>query len=172
MTSRKLLHLLFITFFFFKLNFPSCGGAAEDFSFDFASFSLQNLTLLGDSYLRNGVVGLTRELGIPSSSSSSVLCTTPIPFFNPETNISASFSTRFSFSITNASPGSFGDGLAFFLSSDSQTLGSSGGYDILIRFQLLSILKGNRSIIEYLQHAKSLADSHFEPTNQPNNQSN
>ncbi|KAF9589298.1 hypothetical protein IFM89_022368 [Coptis chinensis] len=128
MTSRKLLHLLFITFFFLKLNFPSCGEAAEDFSFDFASFSLRNLTLLGDSYLRNGVVGLTRELGVPSSSSGSVLCTTPIPFFDPETNISASFSTRFSFSITNASPGSFGDGLAFFLSSDSQTLGSSGGY--------------------------------------------
>ncbi|KAK4487430.1 hypothetical protein RD792_005933 [Penstemon davidsonii] len=89
---------------------------------------MRNLTLLGDSYLRNGVVGLTRELTVPSSSSGSVIYNYPISFFDPETNITASFSTRFSFSIDNINPSSFGDGLTFFLSPNNQTLGSPGGY--------------------------------------------
>ncbi|CAK9145109.1 unnamed protein product [Ilex paraguariensis] len=102
--------------------------SAKHMSFDFPSFSPRNFTLLGDSYLRRGVIGLTRELGVPSSSSGSVFYNYPIAFFNQELNITASFSTKFSFFINNRNPTSFGDGLAFFLSPDNQTLGSPGGY--------------------------------------------
>ncbi|KAK8527093.1 hypothetical protein V6N12_054319 [Hibiscus sabdariffa] len=87
-----------------------------------------NLTLLGDSHLKNGVVGLTREIGVPSSSSGSLIYGNPIRFFDQESNITASFSTSFSFAINSLNPGSFGDGLTFFLSPDNQILGSPGGY--------------------------------------------
>ncbi|RAL41044.1 hypothetical protein DM860_008742 [Cuscuta australis] len=121
MLPRKLLTFsLFIFFFFFSIS--------HCFIFDFPSFSLRNLTLLGDSYLRNGVVGLTRELGVPASSSGSVIYNNPVRFLDQESNVTASFTTRFSFSIGNVNPASFGDGLAFFLSGDNQTLGSPGGY--------------------------------------------
>ncbi|KAL4312459.1 hypothetical protein GQ457_01G007130 [Hibiscus cannabinus] len=108
-------------------NFSSL-TLSENTSFDFPSFSLRSLTLLGDSHLRNGVVGLTREIGVPSSSSGSLVYGNPIRFFDQESNITASFSTSFSFSINSLNPGSFGDGLTFFLSPDNQTLGSPGGY--------------------------------------------
>lgn len=101
---------------------------AQNVSFDFPSFNVRNLTLLGDSYLRKGVLGLTRELGVPSSSAGTVIYNNPIKFFDPEANLTASFSTRFSFTISNVNPTSYGDGLSFFLSPDNQTLGSPGGY--------------------------------------------
>lgn len=102
---------------------------SEDVTFHFSSLSLRNLTLLGDSYLRNGVVGLTRETGVPSSSSGTVIYNTPIPFFDRNSNSAASFSTRFSFTVDNVNRvSSFGDGLSFFLSPDNQILGSPGGY--------------------------------------------
>ncbi|OVA10820.1 Protein kinase domain [Macleaya cordata] len=124
---RRDLLLLFSLYIFFGSFFiPST--IADNLKFEFPSFSLRNLTLIGDSYLRNGVIGLTRELNVPSSSSGSIICNTPITFFDRNTNISASFSTKFSFSITNVNPGSFGDGLAFFISPDNQTIGSTGGY--------------------------------------------
>ncbi|XP_043693585.1 probable L-type lectin-domain containing receptor kinase S.7 [Telopea speciosissima] len=121
--------ILFLSLFVFFYKFSTVPIAvAENVRFDFSSFGIRNLTLLGDSYLRDGVVGLTRELSVPTSSSGSVICNLPISFFDPETNSSASFSTRFSFAITNVSPSSYGDGLAFFLSPDNQTLGSPGGF--------------------------------------------
>ncbi|KAJ0989691.1 hypothetical protein J5N97_008047 [Dioscorea zingiberensis] len=98
------------------------------FSFDFGSLSIRNLTLLGDSYLRSGSVGLTRDSGVPSSSSGSLLFNLPIPFIDPSSNVSASFFTRFSFSITNPSPGSSGDGLAFFVSPHNRTLCNPGAF--------------------------------------------
>lgn len=101
---------------------------AKNVSFDSASFSFSNLTLLGDSYLRNGVIGLTKETGVPSSSAGSVILNLPIQFFDPVTNTSASFSTKFSFSITNQNPGSFGDGLTFFISPSNSSLGATGGF--------------------------------------------
>ncbi|XP_078160373.1 concanavalin A-like lectin protein kinase family protein [Carex rostrata] len=100
----------------------------KNVSFDSASFSFSNLTLLGDSYLRNGVIGLTKETGVPSSSAGSVILNLPIQFFDPVTNTSASFSTKFSFSITNQNPGSFGDGLTFFISPSNSSLGATGGF--------------------------------------------
>ncbi|KAF2288949.1 hypothetical protein GH714_022993 [Hevea brasiliensis] len=50
---------------------------ANNVSFDFSSLTLRNLTLLGDSYLRNGVVGLTRDVTVPSSSSGTVIYNIP-----------------------------------------------------------------------------------------------
>ncbi|XP_042479205.1 probable L-type lectin-domain containing receptor kinase S.7 [Macadamia integrifolia] len=130
--GRVLRFWLFLVFFYeFSTVQPAAAAAAaaaENIRFDFSSFTIRNFTLLGDSHLRDGVVGLTRELGVPSSSSGSVICNLPISFFDTETNISASFSTRFSFVITNVNPSSFGDGLVFFLSDDNQTLGSPGGF--------------------------------------------
>lgn len=65
---------------------------------------------------------------MPSSSSGTVIYNDPIQFSGEESNFTASFSTRFSFSINNVNPASIGDGLAFFLSPDNRTLGSPGGY--------------------------------------------
>ncbi|EYU33707.1 hypothetical protein MIMGU_mgv1a022261mg [Erythranthe guttata] len=129
MNPRKLLVFLIFPIIF---NLASAATAAahspENVNLDFPFFTLRNLTLLGDSYLRDGVVGLTRQLGVPSSSSGAAIYNNPIPFFDPETNTTASFSTRFSFSIDNVNPTSFGDGLTFFISPNNQTLGSAGGY--------------------------------------------
>ncbi|CAA2972198.1 probable L-type lectin-domain containing receptor kinase S.7 [Olea europaea var. sylvestris] len=124
MSPRKLLVFLILINLSVHPDYVSSANVNLDFPF----FTFRNITLLGDSYLRNGVIGLTRELGVPSSSSGTVIYNHPVAFFDPETNITASFSTRFSFSIDNVNPSSFGDGLAFFLSPNNQTLGSPGGY--------------------------------------------
>ncbi|XP_010545277.1 PREDICTED: probable L-type lectin-domain containing receptor kinase S.7 [Tarenaya hassleriana] len=121
MSPRKLLVLYFL---WMVLSMAK----SENVDFTFDSFTIRNLTFLGDSHLRNGVVGLTRELGVPSSSSGTVIYNTPLRFHDPDSNTTASFSTRFSFSVQNLNPTSSGDGLAFFLSPDNQTLGSPGGY--------------------------------------------
>ncbi|KAE8679163.1 putative L-type lectin-domain containing receptor kinase S.7 [Hibiscus syriacus] len=102
--------------------------SAESTSFNFPFFTVRNITLLGDSHLKNGVIGLTRETDVPFSSSGTLIYNYPIRFFDQESNITASFSTRFSFSITSPYPSSYGDGLTFFLSPDNQILGSPGGY--------------------------------------------
>ncbi|OMP04230.1 hypothetical protein COLO4_09838 [Corchorus olitorius] len=125
MLSRNLLVFLLLLFTFNE--FPSL-ASAENTTFDFPYFTFWNFTLLGDSHLKNGVVGLTRELGVPSSSSGSLIYNNPIQFFDQESNITASFSTRFSFAINNVNPSSFGEGLTFFLSPDNQTIGSPEGY--------------------------------------------
>ncbi|KAI3769198.1 hypothetical protein L6452_00298 [Arctium lappa] len=119
-------HLVFLMISLTIFTFSS----SQNISFHFQSLSLRNLTLLGDSYLRNGVVGLTRESGVPSSSSGTVIYNNPIPFFDPTTNSTASFSTKFSFTVNNVNreASSFGDGLSFFISPDPETLGSPGGY--------------------------------------------
>ncbi|GMN62341.1 hypothetical protein TIFTF001_031417 [Ficus carica] len=154
MPPRKLLVFLFLflLFFFFQ-------SSAQNVSFDFPSFTLRNFTLLGDSYLRNGVLGLTRELGVPSSSAGTVIYNNPIRFYDPETNSTASFSTKFSFAITNVNPGSSGDGLSFFLSPENRTLGSPGGYLGLVNS---SQLTQNKFVaIEF----DTRMDLHFEDPN-------
>ncbi|XP_051128595.1 probable L-type lectin-domain containing receptor kinase S.7 [Andrographis paniculata] len=115
----NLLLLLLLSF----LILPA--AATENVNLEFPFFTFSNLTLLGDSYLQNGVVGLTRELHLPSSSSGSAVYTNPITLFDPDSGAIASFSTKFSFSIDNNDPSSFGDGLAFFLSPNNHT---HGGY--------------------------------------------
>ncbi|KAB5534476.1 hypothetical protein DKX38_017562 [Salix brachista] len=118
---------LFILFNLIK-DPPLVLASRGSVSFEFPSFNLRNLTLLGDSYLRRGVIGLTRDVTVPSSSSGTLIYDSPIPFSDQESNTTASFSTRFSFSILDVNENSYGDGLSFFLSQDNQTLGSPGGY--------------------------------------------
>ncbi|OEL32051.1 putative L-type lectin-domain containing receptor kinase S.7 [Dichanthelium oligosanthes] len=108
----------------------SAAAEAKNVSIDSATLSFADLTLLGDSFLRNGSVGLTRDTGVPSSSAGSVLCTQPVAFRGP-TNATAvaSFAARFSFVIANPNAGAAGgDGLAFFISPGRATLGATGGY--------------------------------------------
>ncbi|CAN4103910.1 unnamed protein product [Withania somnifera] len=104
--------LHFLIFFNFLLLVSS-----QNCSFDLQSFTLRNFTLLGDSYLRNGVVGLTRELQVPSSSSGSLIYNNPILFFDQETKKMVSFSTRFAFSVNNVNPTSPGGFLGLVNSS-------------------------------------------------------
>ncbi|KAK1584602.1 hypothetical protein Q3G72_034341 [Acer saccharum] len=99
MAPRKFLDFFFLCFsFFFLFKFSvvvfADNNNNNNVSFNFPSFTLRNVTLLGDSYLRNGVIGLTRELGVPSSSSGTVVYNNPVPFFDQDTNTTASFSTR------------------------------------------------------------------------------
>ncbi|XP_010483054.1 PREDICTED: probable L-type lectin-domain containing receptor kinase S.7 [Camelina sativa] len=127
--SRKLL-VLFFTWITALSMSNQVFVSSENVNFAFKSFTIRNLTFLGDSHLRNGVVGLTRELGVPDTSSGTVIYNAPIRFYDPESNTTTSFSTHFSFSVQNLNPDptSAGDGLAFFLSHDNDTLGSPGGY--------------------------------------------
>ncbi|KAI4307859.1 hypothetical protein L6164_030993 [Bauhinia variegata] len=120
--------IIILLFFFAIFGFLDPAVLAEKTSFQFPSFPLRDISLLGDSYLRNGVIGLTRSIDVPSSSSGAVIYNNPITFFDPETNTTASFSAKFTFSINNVNPSSFGDGLTFFLSPSNRTLGSPGGY--------------------------------------------
>ncbi|KAL0443275.1 UNVERIFIED_CONTAM: putative L-type lectin-domain containing receptor kinase S.7 [Sesamum latifolium] len=115
-------------FFIFFIICSHSLVSSENFTLEFPVFTPQDFTLLGDSTLRSGAVRLTREFHLPSSSSGSIIYNHPIAFFNPETKVTASFSTRFSFSVDNINPSSYGDGLAFFLSPNNRTLGSPGGY--------------------------------------------
>lgn len=110
-------------------------AAAKNVTLDSAILSFADLTLLGDSFLRNGSVWLTRDTDVPSSSAGTVLCTQPVAFRGPDATASnataavASFAARFSFVIANPNAGAAGgDGIAFFISPDRTTLGATGGY--------------------------------------------
>ncbi|TQD72495.1 hypothetical protein C1H46_041968 [Malus baccata] len=65
MAPRKLLD--FWVLIFFLIAFFISRGFAENVNFYFPYFNFRNLTFLGDSHIQNGVVGLTRELIVPSS---------------------------------------------------------------------------------------------------------
>ncbi|KAJ0046677.1 hypothetical protein Pint_03852 [Pistacia integerrima] len=159
MPPRKFLDFFMLLFFF--LNFLSFNLVlAINVSFNFPSLTLRNLTLLGDAYLRNGVIGLTRELGVPSSSSGTLVYNNPVTFFDQETNSTASFNTKFTFSINNVNPGSYGDGLAFFISPDDQILGSAGGYLGLVNSSQLT--KNKFVAIEF----DTRLDAHFNDPNE------
>ncbi|KAF8723765.1 hypothetical protein HU200_021741 [Digitaria exilis] len=113
----------------------STAAGPRNVSIDSATLSLADLTLLGDSFLRNGSVGLTRDTGVPSSSAGSVLCTQPVAFRSGAANATstsaatASFAARFSFVIANPNAGAAGgDGIAFFVAPGRATLGATGGY--------------------------------------------
>ncbi|KAI4975599.1 hypothetical protein ZWY2020_049206 [Hordeum vulgare] len=109
----------------------SSAGKNSSVSIDSATLSFSDLTLLGDAFLRNGSVGLTRDTGVPSSSAGTVLCTRPVALRGngSSNNATASFAARFSFVVANQNAGSTGgDGIAFFISSDRATLGATGGY--------------------------------------------
>ncbi|CAB4319655.1 unnamed protein product [Prunus armeniaca] len=91
----------------------------------------------GDAYINNNAISLTQELTTcPSSSSSSTTSgigrafyAYPIRFLDSKTNATASFLCRFSFSITRSSQlCSCGDGIAFVITPDVDSLSSSRGY--------------------------------------------
>ncbi|CAK8565753.1 unnamed protein product [Lathyrus sativus] len=103
-----------ITLLFFFL-FPTT--LSQNTTFTFPSFTLRNITLLGDSFLHDGVVGLTRSTTVPASTSGTLLYNNPISHIP---NSSFSFSTNFTFSITNSNPNppsSSPNHFSFFLNS-------------------------------------------------------
>ncbi|KAK4432437.1 L-type lectin-domain containing receptor kinase VIII.1 [Sesamum alatum] len=112
----------FVLFFFFSCNVLA---ATE---FDFGSLTLSSLKLLGDAHLSNGSVRLTRDLGVPNSGSGKVLYSKPVKFRRAGVQSPASFSTSFSFSVTNLNPSSIGGGLAFVISPDDEFVGDAGGF--------------------------------------------
>ncbi|XP_031253576.1 L-type lectin-domain containing receptor kinase VIII.1 [Pistacia vera] len=95
--------------------------------FDFGTLTLSSLKLIGDAHMNNGSVRLTRDLTVPYSGSGKVFYSQPVRFREPGTHSPTSFSTFFSFSISNLNPSSIGAGLAFVISPDDDTLGSAGG---------------------------------------------
>lgn len=96
--------------------------------FDLGTLTLSSLKLLGDAHLNNGTIKLTRELSVPTSTAGKALYGKSVKFRHPETTSPASFTTYFSFSVTNLNPSSIGGGLAFVISPDEEYIGSSGGY--------------------------------------------
>ncbi|KAK9068483.1 hypothetical protein SSX86_012597 [Deinandra increscens subsp. villosa] len=113
---------------FLLLIYFSGHAFAGTISFNFESLSLNTLKLLGDAHLVNTSIMLTRELAVPNSGAGAILYKTPIRFKRTGTNIPASFTTFFSFSISNLNPDSIGGGLAFLISPEDETIGNSGGY--------------------------------------------
>ncbi|XP_050208095.1 L-type lectin-domain containing receptor kinase S.6 [Mercurialis annua] len=108
-----------------------------------------NVTLYEDAHFRNNAISLTQEHGCsppPPSSSSSPTTTFlfsdpstysgvgrafylyPIRFLDSTTSLPASFSCKFSFSIIKSPLCSFGDGLAFLITSNAQSFSLSNGY--------------------------------------------
>ncbi|CAL5038067.1 unnamed protein product [Urochloa decumbens] len=137
--AAAVLRSLPLILLFLSLTAPPAAAAAalstapapaKNATIDSATLSLADLTLLGDSFLRNGSVGLTRDTGVPSSSAGSVLCTQPVALRGPtNATAAASFAARFSFVIDNPNAGAAGgDGIAFFVSPSRAALGATGGY--------------------------------------------
>ncbi|OMO73514.1 hypothetical protein COLO4_27058 [Corchorus olitorius] len=118
--------VIFLALFFlcFALNSNETIATTE---FDFGTLTLSSLKLLGDAHLNNGSVRLTRDLQVPNSGSGRVLYSKPVRFRQPGTHYPCSFSTFFSFSVTNLNPDSIGGGLAFVISPDGDFLGAAGG---------------------------------------------
>ncbi|KAL7217748.1 hypothetical protein ACSBR2_011061 [Camellia fascicularis] len=123
MHPRTLL-VLSLLFFLFNSSHPP-QVSSENIIFDFPSFTLRNPTLLGDAYLRNGLIGLTRDLPVPSSSSGTAIYNYPIHSSIPTP-------------IPHLNPTSFGDGLCFFLSPENRNLGNQGRHLRLVNSSQLT----------------------------------
>ncbi|KAA8518778.1 hypothetical protein F0562_016448 [Nyssa sinensis] len=121
LSENNLLSLLFLCFSGDVVTV----GTTE---FDFGTLTLTSLKLLGDAHLNNGSVRLTRDLSVPNSGASRVLYSKPVRFRQPGSQSLASFSTFFSFSVTNLNPSSIGGGLAFVISPDDESVGDAGPY--------------------------------------------
>ncbi|KAK2658000.1 hypothetical protein Ddye_011052 [Dipteronia dyeriana] len=119
---------IYLSFVFLICLFHDCVViTTSSTEFDFGTLTLSSLKLLGDAHWNNGTVRLTRDLPVPNSGAGKVLYSKPVSFRHPETHAPASFSTFFSFSVTNLNPSSIGGGLAFVISPDDDTVGSAGG---------------------------------------------
>ncbi|PSR98182.1 Legume lectin domain protein [Actinidia chinensis var. chinensis] len=117
-----------IIFVYVTLLLSLSGDIVRATEFDFGTLTLSSLKLLGDAHLNNGSVSLTRDLAVPNSGAGRALYSKPIRFRRPETHYLASFSTFFSFSVTNLNPSSIGGGIAFVISPDDDVVGDAGGY--------------------------------------------
>ncbi|KAK8540144.1 hypothetical protein V6N13_048772 [Hibiscus sabdariffa] len=123
--SYKVESLSFCAVFLpFVLNFNTIFATTD---FDFRTLTLSSLKLLGDAHLNNRSVRLTRDLQVPDSGAGRALYSKPVRFRQPGTHEPCSFSTFFSFSITNLNPSSIGGGLAFVISPDGDFVGGGGG---------------------------------------------
>ncbi|WCJ34565.1 Concanavalin A-like lectin protein kinase family protein [Euphorbia peplus] len=110
-----------------KLPLFLCFLCISATDFDFETLTLSSLKLIGDAHLNNGSVRLTRDLAVPNSGAGRVLYSKPIRFRQPGSHIVTSFTTFFSFSVSNLNPSSIGGGLAFVISPDSESIGAAGG---------------------------------------------
>lgn len=117
-------YLLSLLLLFFAGNAVAAVVSTE---FDFGTLSLTSLKLLGDAHINNGTVRLTRDLPVPDSGSGRALYSRPVTFRRKGSRNPASFSTFFSFCVTNLNPSSIGGGLAFVIVPDDQTVGGAGG---------------------------------------------
>ncbi|CDP06721.1 unnamed protein product [Coffea canephora] len=107
------------------LHSPVSVSAAQ---FDFGTLAISSLKLIGDAHMLNGSVRLTGDLTVPNSGAGKVLFSKPVRFLQPGSQNPVSFSTFFSFSVTNLNPSSIGGGLAFIITPDDVALGDAGGY--------------------------------------------
>ncbi|CAN0926853.1 L-type lectin-domain containing receptor kinase VIII.1 [Linum grandiflorum] len=104
-----------------------CSLTSAATEFDFETLTLSSLKLIGDAHLNNGSVRLTRDLAVPNSGSGRALYSKPIRFRYPGTHAITSFSTFFSFTVTDLNPSSIGGGLAFLISPVPDAIGAAGG---------------------------------------------
>ncbi|KAK2977577.1 hypothetical protein RJ640_007213 [Escallonia rubra] len=119
---------IFLAHFLLFLCSSSNVVAAGTTEFDFGTLTLSSLKLLGDAHLSNGSVMLTRDLAVPNSGTGRVLYSKPVMFRQTGGLEPASFTTFFSFSVSNLNPSSIGGGLAFIISPDDETVGDAGGF--------------------------------------------
>ncbi|RZC86500.1 hypothetical protein C5167_030579 [Papaver somniferum] len=97
--------------------------------------SIKNITFLGDAHVQeNGRICLT-SYSLPSTSSSAgvgrAIYKNPIRFRNSSPKSTASFSSKFTFTIipnSLASPPRFGDGLTFLITSNPHIIGNGFGF--------------------------------------------
>ncbi|EFJ06195.1 hypothetical protein SELMODRAFT_135805 [Selaginella moellendorffii] len=90
-------------------------------------FQQGSMSLLGDAFLRNGSIELTKDSS-GGLSSGRALFPSPIRLVDRASNATASFNTSFTFSITNTDAVHFGDGLAFIFAPSNTTQGGPGGW--------------------------------------------
>ncbi|XP_028184943.1 L-type lectin-domain containing receptor kinase S.6 [Glycine soja] len=92
-------------------------------------FPSDNLTLYGDAFFtRNAITLTTQHSKCSSSSIGRAFFIYPVRFLDPQTNSTASFSCRFSFSILSSPSCPSADGLAFLIASSTHFPTLSSGY--------------------------------------------
>lgn len=112
-------------FFIFTINSPSVFLSSP-------FLPLNNVTLYGDALFTAKSINLTQQRNCSSSSLISptgrAFYTYPVRFLDSLTNNTASFLCTFSFSILPTPSCPFGDGMAFLVTSDVDSLSISDGY--------------------------------------------
>ncbi|KAI3685537.1 hypothetical protein L6452_34785 [Arctium lappa] len=98
-----------------------------------SSSPTKNLTLLGSAHFKNNSIILTQQLTTCNSHQNSatgrVVHSYPIRFLRSSSNATVSFSTRFSATIIPSPPPCLpGEGIAFLIVSDPNSLPHSDGY--------------------------------------------